>query len=217
VAVLQGFAPEVGWRALAEAAVAIRAGASWVATNVDRTLPSPRGPLPGNGSLVAALATATGEAPEVVGKPEPALFHAALDSSRTRNALMVGDRLDTDVAGARGAGLPALLVLTGVSRPADVVTAPPAARPTYLGRDLGALELAHEAPHRQGDAVRCGSASARMADGKIELSGGADGDGLDGLRALCGLAWRQADHHADLDWDPLPYVEAVEGLNLEMR
>ena len=81
VAVVQGFAPEVGWRMLAEAAVAMRAGAEWVATNADATLPSPRGPLPGNGSLVAALATATGQHPQVIGKPQPALFAAALAAS----------------------------------------------------------------------------------------------------------------------------------------
>lgn len=235
VAVLQGFAPEVGWRTLAEAAVAIRAGASWVATNADRTLPSPRGPLPGNGSLVAALATATGETPEVIGKPEPALFRAAIEASGSEQPLMVGDRLDTDIAGARRAGLPALLVLTGVSQPADLVTAPPQARPTYLGRDLGALTVAHDAPRRQGDAMVCGTARARLTSGTVEVTAE---DALDGLRALCALAWEQADRQADqradrVDrddradrtdrreddgrWDAQPYLEALETLDLDLR
>jgi HAD superfamily hydrolase (TIGR01450 family) len=143
VAVLQGFAPEVGWSMLAEASVALRAGAAWVATNADITLPSSRGPLPGNGSLVAALATATGLAPEVIGKPEPALFTAALDAAAASRPLVVGDRLDTDIRGARAAGLPSLLVLSGVSGPADLLRAGPEMRPTYLGRDLRAIGFAH--------------------------------------------------------------------------
>jgi len=160
LAVLQGFAPEVGWPMLAEAAVALRAGAGWVATNADRTLPSPRGPLPGNGSLVAALATATGQRPEVIGKPEPALFAAAIHAGAGRNPLVIGDRLDTDIAGARAAGLPSLLVLSGVSRPLDLLHATPESRPTYLGRDLRAVAVAHPPD-----------------------------DGLAELRDLCAAAW----------------------------
>ena len=87
VAVVQGYGPEVGWRILAEAALAVRAGATWVATNTDRTLPSPRGPLPGNGSLVAVLRTALDREPDlVVGKPEPALFTTAAVAVRGRSA-----------------------------------------------------------------------------------------------------------------------------------
>ncbi len=78
-AVVQGYGPEVGWALLAEACVAVRAGAFWLATNPDRTLPSPRGPLPGNGALVAAVATALDRAPDlVVGKPAPTLFEQAI-------------------------------------------------------------------------------------------------------------------------------------------
>lgn len=140
VAVVQGYAPDVGWRQLAEAAVAIRAGAQWVATNTDLTLPTPRGPLPGNGSLVAALRAALGREPDlVVGKPQPTLFETALRSTPRHRALVVGDRLDTDIAGARRAGLDSLLVLTGVTAEADLADAPPQSRPTYLGADLGAL------------------------------------------------------------------------------
>jgi ribonucleotide monophosphatase NagD (HAD superfamily) len=159
-AILQGFGPEVGWPALAEAAIALRAGAAWIATNIDATLPSPHGPLPGNGSLVAVLTTATGLTPEVIGKPQPALFTAALESGGGSAPLVIGDRLDTDIAGANAAGLPSLLVLTGVATPADLLAAPVAARPTYIGRDLRALSAA-------------------------ELAG----DGLDGLRDLCRDAW----------------------------
>jgi glycerol-1-phosphatase len=140
VAVVQGYGPQVGWADLAEACVAVRAGALWVATNTDRTLPTPRGPLPGNGSLVAALATALDRGPDVVvGKPEPALFATAARQAGAARALVVGDRLDTDIEGAVRAGMDSLLVLTGVSRVADVLAAPPERRPTYVAKDLSAL------------------------------------------------------------------------------
>lgn len=139
-AVVQGYALTVGWTDLAEASVAIRGGALWVATNTDATLPSPRGPLPGNGSLVAALATALGRGPDVVvGKPEPTLLLAAAAARGARRPLFVGDRLDTDIAGAHRVGFDSLLVLTGVHGRADVESAPADQRPTYVGEDLGAL------------------------------------------------------------------------------
>src|SRR5437867_3022516 len=74
VAVVQGHSPHTGWAQLAEASVALRAGALWVACNLDATLPTERGPLPGNGSMVAALRTATGLEPQVAGKPAPTLL-----------------------------------------------------------------------------------------------------------------------------------------------
>ena len=104
VAVVQGHSPDTGWRLLAEATVALRAGAVWVACNLDPTLPTERGPLPGNGSMVAALRTATGREPQVAGKPAPALLLDAVRRTGARAALMIGDRLDTDVEGGRAAG-----------------------------------------------------------------------------------------------------------------
>jgi glycerol 3-phosphatase-2 len=139
-AVVQGYGPKVGWEQLAEASVAIRGGAEWVATNTDRTLPSPRGPLPGNGSLVAALATALGRQPDVVvGKPEPTLFQQIARARGASRPLVVGDRIDTDIEGARRAGMDSLLVLTGVSQEADLATAPAGQRPTYLAAGLTGL------------------------------------------------------------------------------
>lgn len=140
VAVVQGWGPDVAWANLAEATVALRAGARWVATNLDRTLPSPRGPLPGSGSLIAAVEAATGRTPDAIaGKPYPPLLTAAVNRSNATRPLVVGDRLDTDIAGATNAGLPSLLVLTGVSQPRDLVSPPPGQRPTYVGHDLSAL------------------------------------------------------------------------------
>lgn len=139
VAVIQGLSMDIGWPELAEAALAIRSGATWVASNVDLTLPTERGLLPGNGSLVAALRAATGQEPLVAGKPSPGLMYDALARGDFRTPLVVGDRLDTDIAGANAADLPSLMVLTGVNNARDTVHAVPDQRPTYLGADLRSL------------------------------------------------------------------------------
>jgi glycerol 3-phosphatase-2 len=193
-AVVQGWGPDVAWRDLAEAAVALRAGARWVVTNRDPTLPSPRGPLPGSGSLVAALVTATGLQPAVVvGKPGPSLFEAARRRTSAERPLVVGDRLDTDIAGAVNAGMPSLVVLTGVSRPLDLLSADPAARPSFLGRDIGALELPHPQVVLEGERASCGQVTVTTA-GVVHRSAATapPGDELDGLRAACVLAWTGA-------------------------
>jgi HAD superfamily hydrolase (TIGR01450 family) len=189
-AVVQGYGPDVGWRILSEAALAVRAGATWVATNTDRTLPSPRGPLPGNGSLVAVLRTALDRDPDlVVGKPQPALFTTAASLSRSSRPLAVGDRLDTDIQGAVGAGMDSLLVLTGVSGPADLLAAPPERRPTYVAADLSALfRPAEESklpfPGRTGESG--GWRLSREGD-EATLSGA--GDPVTALRLLCTATW----------------------------
>lgn len=136
VAVVQGHSTTTDWAILAEAALAIRSGALWVAANVDRTLPTERGLLPGNGSMVAALKTATDAEPQVAGKPAPALMRDALARGSFHSPLVVGDRLDTDIEGANAAGLPSLMVLTGVNDAADAVHARPDQRPTLIAADL---------------------------------------------------------------------------------
>jgi HAD superfamily hydrolase (TIGR01450 family) len=187
-AVVQGYGPQVGWAHLAEACVAIRAGAQWVATNTDRTLPSARGPLPGNGSLVAVLRTALDREPDVVvGKPAPELFRTAASRAGASRPLVVGDRLDTDIEGAVRAGMDSLLVLTGVSGARDLLAAPPQRRPTYVAENLGALLDAGQAapvPSNEDDwTVR-----ERGAD--LELSGA--GRPIAALAALCAPAWAGA-------------------------
>ncbi|MBW4721173.1 HAD-IIA family hydrolase [Saccharothrix obliqua] len=139
-AVVQGLSPDLSWRDLAEAAVAIRAGARWVACNVDATLPTDRGLLPGNGSLVVALKTATGAEPAVAGKPAAPLLEQAAKSVGAQRPLVVGDRLDTDILGAVHAGMDSLLVLTGVSTRAEVDELPAELRPTYVAEDLSVLD-----------------------------------------------------------------------------
>ena len=196
VAVVQGYGRDVGWTQLAEAVVAVRAGARHVATNTDVTIPSPRGPLPGNGALVNVVSTITGQRPLVTGKPDPAMHAECVRRTGARRPLVVGDRLDTDIEGARRAGAASLLVLTGITDPATLLAAPPEHRPDLLAPDAAGLLVAHPAVHPEAGGVRCGSWVARPAEGDDALvlhAGDSEpdgaGDGLDGLRALCVAHW----------------------------
>lgn len=153
VAVLQGFGADVTAADLGEAAYAIQRGARWVATNNDLTLPTDRGVAPGNGSLVAAVRLAVGVDPTVVGKPGPMLYELAAQQLGTaaEATLGIGDRLETDTAGAHAAGMDALHVLTGVHGPADLVRAPRELRPRYVGTDLRVLGEPYPEPEQAGD------------------------------------------------------------------
>ncbi|MBA4021166.1 MAG: haloacid dehalogenase [Gordonia sp.] len=141
-AVVQGHSPDTGWAILSEAVLAIRAGALWVASNVDATLPTDRGLQMGNGSMVAAVANATGAQPQVAGKPASPLMVDAVNRSGSKTPLVVGDRLDTDIEGANAIEADSLLVLTGVSTAADALNAPEAQRPTFIASDLQGLNAA---------------------------------------------------------------------------
>jgi 4-nitrophenyl phosphatase len=121
----------------------IRAGARFVATNADALLPIEGGEvIPGAGSIVAAIRTASAVEPIVVGKPEPGLFEhglVRLGGLRPEEVVMIGDRLDTDIVGGRRAGLKTVLALSGVSRPEDVAAAPAAAQPEAVVPDLAGV------------------------------------------------------------------------------
>ncbi|MBX7434547.1 HAD-IIA family hydrolase [Mycobacterium sp. Y57] len=195
VAVVQGHSTETCWANLAEAALAIRSGALWVAANVDKTLPSERGLLPGNGSMVSALRTATDQDPQVAGKPSPVLMADALARGDFRNPLVVGDRLDTDIAGANAARLPSLMVLCGVNTAADAVWAIPGERPGYLAEDLRAIttdaEMLRVAPH---PAWRIEVGPSALT---VHSTGAEPGDDLSMVRALAAAVW-------ELDGDRRP-------------
>jgi glycerol 3-phosphatase-2 len=195
--VLQGYGPDVGWRDLAEATYAVSAGVVWVATNPDLTVPTPRGTAPGNGQLTAVVARTTGIQPLVTGKPGPGLFQAAARRAGGGRALVVGDRLDTDIAGAVAAGLESLLVLTGVTGAAELLAAQPAQRPAYLARDLSGLWDAHPGVGRTDEWWTCGRSRARAVDGRLEMAGPAEG--LDAWRATCAAAWSASDQGEELD------------------
>jgi glycerol-1-phosphatase len=200
-AVVQGYSPDLDWRQLAEGAVAIRRGVPWVATNLDPTVPSPRGPLPGNGSLVAALRHATGAMPVSTGKPDPTMHRESVERSGATRPIVVGDRLDTDIEGATAVGCASLLVLSGVTTAGELLTAPSGLRPDYVARDVAGLLQTHPAPDWNEGRARCGQWQATAAAGELRLERIAAGpgtarppeDGLDALRALCAAAWDAPD------------------------
>lgn len=202
-AVVQGHSADTGWSDLAEAALAIRGGALWVAANVDRTLPSELGLLPGNGSMVAALRTATDCEPLVAGKPAPTLLRDALARGRFDQPLVVGDRLDTDIAGANAADLPSLLVLTGVSTAADMLRASADERPDYLALDLRSLladpETLRIVPHPAWQ-VDIGPEGV-----SVRGTGQEGDDSLAVVRAVASAVWG-----SDLDGRPFDVVAADE-------
>ena len=168
-AVVQGFAPEVGWLQLAEAAFALKTpeeegGIPWVATNTDWTIPQSRGVAPGNGTLVSAVHTAVGRLATVAGKPEAPIFHEAVARFGARHPLFLGDRLDTDILGANRAGIESALVLTGIDRPKHVLAAPEGSRPTYI---LGDLRELHE-PYPE---VHVKDGVAKVRDARVAIDG----------------------------------------------
>ena len=186
-AVVQGHSPETGWVDLAEAALAIRAGALWVAANVDATLPTERGLLPGNGSMVAALKTATEAEPQVAGKPSPTLIRDALARGDFHAPLVIGDRLDTDIAGANAAGLPSMMVLTGVNSARDAVHAVREQRPTYICRDLRSL-------HEDVDVLAVAPQAAWHVETgdksvTVQRADGSASDDLSIVRAVANAVW----------------------------
>ena len=187
LAVIQGYSPDVNYSMLAEGGLAVAAGALFVASNGDLTLPSRRGRQPGNGSLIQVVATATGVQPLVAGKPEPPLHRESVLRTGARHPLVVGDRLDTDIEGAHRVGADSMLVLTGVTGPAEAVAALPSQRPTYLAEDLTGLLEPHPEISAEDGAFGCRGWTARMRGDRLELDG--DGERIDGLRALCAAAW----------------------------
>jgi glycerol-1-phosphatase len=140
--VVVGLDRRADYTKLRVASVLVREGSSLVATNADASFPNADGQVwPGAGALLAAIVTATGARPEIVGKPEPPLLESALRRAGGGAPLFVGDRLDTDIAGAARLGWDSLLVLTGITRREDLAASE--VQPTYVGEDLRALWDAH--------------------------------------------------------------------------
>ena len=184
--VLHGHNPETGWHQLSEAALSIARGAVYLASNLDTTLPMQRGLMVGNGSMVAAVTSATGVTPRAAGKPEPAMFLQAASALGAKRPLAVGDRMDTDIAGAVAAGIPALHVLTGVSGPLALIEAPKELRPTFIAEDMRAL--AQDAEQLKPSAQ--GGFGARIDGRDIILSHGNEGaTSIQALRTVLEVAW----------------------------
>lgn len=200
--VVQGYSPDLTWHDLAEAAYAIGAGAVHIASNLDASLPTARGFAPGNGALVGAVVAATRVQPRSTGKPQPEIFQQAARRADGTRPLVIGDRLDTDLAGARNAAMPGLHVSTGVDGPREVLRAAPGQRPSYLGVDLRALAQPHPAPQRAGEWWVCRDAAARIngqevvlrRDGaQVVISADSRHLDLDEYRAAAAAAWANAD------------------------
>lgn len=188
-AVVQGYAPDLGWQDLAKAAYAIQSGARWFASNDDLTIPTKSGTAPGNGSLVQAVRNAVDVDPVIAGKPHAPLFELASRRTGAAHPLMVGDRIDTDIVGARRTDIASLWVATGVDSLHTVSALTPRDRPDFVAPDLRSLALIHRPVIIEGDTTRCGDAQAMVRNGEIETSG----RGLDVMRATVGLAWHIAD------------------------
>jgi N-acetylglutamate synthase-like GNAT family acetyltransferase len=138
--VVIGWDRSVDYTKLRTAALLVQRGARLVATNADPSYPAPDGLWPGAGALLAAVTTTTGAGATVVGKPARPLFEAAAEVTGATRPLVVGDRLDTDVAGAGAMGWDSLLVLSGAATPPELLRAP--FLPTYVGKDLSFLSQA---------------------------------------------------------------------------
>lgn len=137
--VVVGLDRAFNYEKLSKAMALIRAGARFVATNTDTTYPLEVGLVPGAGSIVAAVQACAGVAPVVVGKPGPVLIDMALDMMQAprEQTVVLGDRLDTDIAGAAAAGMDSIMVLTGISTRDEIKTSP--VKPTYVFADIPAL------------------------------------------------------------------------------
>jgi glycerol-1-phosphatase len=143
-AVIAGLDPGVDYRTIGIAAAAIRQGARFVATNADLRYPTPQGFVPGAGVVVAALRAASGVEPLIIGKPEPAMFRAILEAAGVSpaNALVIGDNPDSDIPAAHRAGIPSLLVLTGIAAVAQASVLEGERRPDWVAADpAGAADL----------------------------------------------------------------------------
>jgi len=140
-AVVAGLDPAFDYHRLAAATTAIRSGARFIATNADLRYPTPAGFLPGAGSIVAAIAAASGTEPLVIGKPQPGIFRAILEAAGVEpdEALAVGDNPDADMVAARRSGIESVLVLTGVADAETAATLDGERRPDHVAADPSAV------------------------------------------------------------------------------
>ncbi|MFC7493940.1 MULTISPECIES: HAD-IIA family hydrolase [unclassified Nocardioides] len=191
VAIATGYGPEVRWREIMRAAVRIRDGLPWVASNTDHTFPAAFGVAPGHGVQVAMLRDFTGVEPTVAGKPARPLLDETIRRVGGERPLMVGDRLDTDIEGANAVGLDSLLVLTGVTGLAELARAPRELRPTYVATDLRGLLEPQPAPAAAAGEQRLDGWAASVDAGSLRVVG--SGSPADWWRVAVAASWQHLD------------------------
>lgn len=213
VVLATGYGPDVLWKHIMRAAVRVREGLPWVASNTDGSIPTDFGVAPGHGVFVKMVSDFSGVVPEVAGKPEHPLFDETIRRVGGTRPLMVGDRLDTDILGANRAGLDSLLVLTGVSGLADLVAAPPELRPTYLAAGLDGLLEPHPVASKAGDTWVGGGWCARVDAGRLVVSRAQAADDASPGSARDVDLWWRAVVEAAWEWfDATGAAAAIDGV-----
>lgn len=203
-AVIQGFYPDVAWTHLAQAAFALQRWPEipWVATNTDFSIPVDGGVAPGNGAMVGAVHHAVGRPATFAGKPEKEIFDVALERFGAHGeALMLGDRLDTDVLGANRAGIKSALVLTGIDSVRTLLACDESLRPSFILGDLRELHYPYPPTRRSQDAkgahtVEVGEASVRRDNTSVRVLRA--GSPIDLTRAAAAIV-----HDSGLPFDTL--------------
>jgi 4-nitrophenyl phosphatase len=138
-AVVMGIDRDINFQKVVEATLLVRKGIPFYATNTDKTFPTPRGEIPGSGAWISVITTSTGAQPIIAGKPFPFLMELSLEKLGTRKeeTLVVGDRLETDIAAGQAVGCPTALVLSGVSTMEQAREWTP--KPDIIAEDLAGL------------------------------------------------------------------------------
>jgi len=186
-----GYGPDVVWRDLMRLATRIREGLPWVASNTDGSIPTAYGVAPGHGVLVEMIARFADVTPTVAGKPAPPLLQETIRRVGGGRPLMVGDRLDTDIAGGTAVGVDTLLVMTGVTGLDELAQATPDLRPTYIAADLGGLLAPQPAVEVVDGRCRLGGWVVAVPDGAVAIDGAGAVD--DWWRAVAAVSWWWAD------------------------
>jgi HAD superfamily hydrolase (TIGR01450 family) len=214
-AVIQGFAHDVGWEQLTQASFALAATAEgkpipWIATNLDQTIPVAGGVAPGNGALVDVVRATTGGEPLSAGKPQTAIYRQSAARLHVSSPLFIGDRLDTDVAGAKTAGLRSALVLTGVTSPPELLLAAADQRPDFILADLRDLHAPYTEPEQRpaDGAWVAGDAAVREHGGKLEVIA-AGSRPVELVRAAAAAIW-----HGDTDPHSVVIPEALSATSV---
>ncbi|MFW0185053.1 HAD-IIA family hydrolase [Rothia sp. CCM 9418] len=191
-AVVQGFNPKMVWENLAEAAFTLAdPEILWIATNTDWTIPQARGMAPGNGTLVHAVAKATGRTPYIAGKPEAAIFRTGAQKLKSTAPVVVGDRLDTDIRGGNKAGIATACVLTGVESYQSILQAPTFDRPDYILSTLNDffIEYPKITVTSEGESYTAeGAGYHAKVEGEILTITG-EGEEPDAWRVACAAWW----------------------------